>query len=117
MIDGRQGPGQFGLLSYVAGFYLVAIAFLLPHPGRVEGRSFFEIARSSPWDRWGDWPAAWCSVKIILLSLGVFLLLHACGTLLTAVTRKTFGNLAMFLSAASTLGIWAGLYYLVKAVF
>jgi hypothetical protein len=112
-----EKPTSHTLSLYAIGFYLVALVILLPHPGRADGISFLEVARSSPWRHWGDWPAAWCSLKIILLSLGVFFVLHSCGTVLVAWTQKPLGTFLMILTLAPVLGFWAGLYYLVKAVF
>ena len=47
------------------------IGLVAPYPGRQEGRSLFEVARDSSWRNLGDWPAAWCSIKLILLALGI----------------------------------------------
>jgi hypothetical protein len=105
------------LLLYFTGFFFLTIVFLSPHAGYLDGESFISIARSSPWERWGDWPAAWCSLKVIFLSMGVFLVLRALGGLLRLSAGKTPGNVVLTLTGAPIAGFWIGLYYLIKAVF
>lgn len=117
MLSNAQKTQRKILLYYFAGFYFLTIGFLSPHAGYLDGESFFNIARSSPWERWGDWPAAWCSLKVIFLSLGVFLVLWALGALLELSRRKTPGKIILTLTSAPIAGIWLGLYYLIKAVF
>jgi hypothetical protein len=104
------------LLLYATGFYLLAVAFLAPHAGYVQGQTFFQVARDSPWDRWWDWAAAWCSVKIILLSLGLSAVMAALGMMLKILRRESLGNVALLFSAGSAMGFWLGTYYLVKAL-
>ena len=104
------------LFMYATGVYLLTIVVLSPHAHSWEGGSFFKVAHESPWDRWWDWAAAWCSVKIILLSLGVLLLVRALGTWLKILDRELVGNAILRLSAAPCLGLALGSYYLVKAL-
>lgn len=117
MLSNEKATQSKILLCYFAGFYFLTIVFLSPDAGNLNGESFFSIARSSPWERWGDWPAAWCSLKVIFLSLGVFLVLRALGGLLRLSARKTSGNVVLTLTGAPIAGFWLGLYYLIKAVF
>jgi hypothetical protein len=111
----RQPQSQTVSL-YAMGFYLLAIVFLSPHAGCWEGMSFFKVAQLSPWDRWWDWAAAWCSLKIILLSLGIFSLIIAIGMLLKAFRRESLAKGILLLCAAPILGFWLGVYYLFKAL-
>jgi hypothetical protein len=104
------------LFLYVIGFCLLAIVWLSPHAGCWEGKSFFNVAQASPWDRWWDWPAAWCSLKIILLSVGTFSFLVACRLLLKMWNQETLGKVLLGLIAVPSLGFWLGVYYLVKAL-
>src|SRR5260370_32260089 len=104
------------LLLYVVGVYLFAVVFLSPHAGYWEGRSFFKVAQASPWDRWWDWAAAWCSMKIILLSMGVFSVIAAFGMLLKILNRESLAKAILFLNAVPALGFWLGVYYLLKAL-
>jgi hypothetical protein len=117
MLSNEQESQRKILLLYFAGFFFLTIVFLSPHAGYLDGVSFFSIARSSPWERWGDWPAAWCSLKVIFLSLGVFLVLSALGSLFKLSARKTPAKVVLTLISAPVAGFWLGLYYLIKAVF
>lgn len=108
--------GRQVLLLYAIGFYLLAVAFLAPHAGDVDGSSFFMIAMGSPWDRWWDWAAAWCSVKIILLSLGLASLMAALGMMLKISRLESLGNAILWCSFGPAMGFWLGAYYLVKAL-
>jgi hypothetical protein len=85
-----------GLLLYAIGLCLLIVVFLSPHAVYGEGRSFFKVAGASPWNRWWDWAAVWCSVKIILLSLGVFSLLAAFETLLKILHRESLAKAILF---------------------
>jgi hypothetical protein len=118
---GRSEPESFYarrvLLLYATGIYLQAVVFLSPHSGYLEGRSFVQVALASSWDQWWDWPAAWCSVKIILFGLGLGLLIAALGLMLKLVKRDAVGNALLCLSSLCALGFWLGSYYLVKALF
>ncbi len=128
MLLRKDGPRQSGrdwlnwsarrvFVLYAVGVYLLAIALLSPHAGSWEGHSFVQIARESPWERWWDWAAAWCSVKIMLMSLGMSSLIGAAGILLKLSRRRLFSAIAFFLGATSSLGFLLGVYYLVKALF
>ena len=105
-----------GLLLYAIGLWLLVIVFLSPHAGSGEGRLFFKVAEASPWDEWWDWAAAWCSVKIILLSLGVWSLIAAFETLLKVSNRESLAKAILYLSALPSIGLGLGIYYLVKAL-
>lgn len=74
------------------------------------------MAQASPWDRWWDWAAAWCSVKIILLSLGIISLIAALGILLKSLNQEFWAKAILVLSAVPGLGVGLGAYYLVKAL-
>ncbi len=114
--DQKGGRSRKGLLLYAIGLYLLLVVFLSPHAGYGEGKSFFKVAEASPWDWWWDWAAVWCSLKIILLSLGVFSLIAAFETLLKVLNRESLAKAILFLRAVPGLGFGLGLYYLVKAL-
>jgi hypothetical protein len=105
------------LLWFFGGFCFLTIVFLSPHPGYLNGESFFTVARSSPWEKWGDWAAAWCSLKVILFSVGVFLVLFALGESLRLCAKKTLCSIVLTMTAAPIAGVWIGLFYFIKAVF
>ena len=96
---------------------MLAIVFLTPHGGPLEGRSFYQVALASNWHAWGDWAAAWCSVKIILLCLGVALLLLWMALLLLVFERTSLSFFLLCCAVAPGLGMLAGFYFLVRALF
>jgi len=112
----REAQGKT-LACYFAGFCFLTIAFLAPDAGNLNGRSFFIIVSSSPWETWGDWAAAWCSLKVIFLSLGVFLVLRALESLFSSFTRKSTARILLTLIGAPIAGFGLGVYYLIKSVF
>ena len=107
---------QTALFLYALGFCLLAIVVLAPDAGHVAGRSFFKVAEASPWDRWWDWAAAWCSVKIILLSLGAGSLLSALAILLKLLHRHSLAHAVFMLAAVFFSAFCMGAFFLVKAV-
>ena len=102
---------------YATGVYLLALAILLPHAGHNDGKTFLEIAVASPWTRWWDWPAVWCSLKLILLMIGAVLLMSACGMALQMFHRRWAARVFFALAGLSAFGCWGGAYLLLKAVF
>ena len=107
---------QTALLFYAIGFWLLVLVFLAPDAGYVAGKSFFDVAEASPWDRWWDWAAAWCSVKVILLSAGAGSVLAAMSVLLTLLHRESLARAVLLLMVAPLAGVCAGVFFLVKAV-
>ena|SRR5215469_6921650 len=98
------------------GVFLLLVVFFVPDAGRIGHRSFFAVARSSAWGQLFDWAAAWCSAKIILLSLGVFLVLDAFLSLMIR-TENQIACLLLFILAILPvlLGLF-GFYELAKAL-
>jgi len=104
-------------LLCLIGLWLVAVVFLLPNGGKVAGKSFLEGALATNWRNWGDWPAVWCSLKMILLSLGVFAIFISVGIFLMVFERINLARLILLSTVAPGLGFLIGLFYLVKALF
>jgi len=98
------------------GVVLLAFTYLTPHAGHSDGISFLAVARATAWQNWYDWPAAWCSVKIILLSLGVFFLIFWVTAMFGLSLPKMMERLLVLLMTVPCLGVLAGMYLLVKAV-
>lgn len=99
------------------GLFLLGVVFLTPYNGFTTGRSFFTIAQNSQWFRPGDWIAAWCSLKIMLLSAsGICLVLCVEETLLF-MRRIAIANLLILTLLFPLTGLVMGFYYLVKAIF
>lgn len=96
---------------------LLAIVLLAPDAGHRLHRSFFVVAYQCTWGQWFNWQAAWCSIKIIFLSLAILLFLEAFAHLLL---RRNYEVLGLVLITAGIVpGILAmfGTYELAKAVF
>lgn len=106
---------QIGFFSLV-GFCLLGVAYLTPNATDQAGWEFFRTAKMSTWRHLYDWPAAWCSLKIVVFSLGLFLVIDAMGTLLALIRLKTLALSVFFMHALPGVGILAGGYYLLKAL-
>jgi hypothetical protein len=98
------------------GAGLLLVGFATPYAGQQEGKSFFAQARDSSWHTLGDWPAAWCSIKLILVALGIACLIDCLARLTMIYRRETFSWILSFLNLGPGLGLLFGIYYLVKAV-
>ena len=98
------------------GVVLLLVVFLVPDAGQLDHRSFFAVARSSAWSQLFDWAAAWCSVKIILLSFSVLLVLDAFLSLMIRSEHQIACVLLFILAIVpAALGLF-GFYELAKAV-
>ncbi len=116
MSRGRQHiSGQVsGLL--LAGICLFGIVFVAPDAGNQHVGSFFKIAMSSSWHRLFDLAAAWCSLKIILFGIGLFLVIESLGTILARLKRIHLASFVFTMQIVSCLGLLIGGYYLIKAL-
>jgi hypothetical protein len=103
-----------GLL--LAGICLFGIAFFTPDAGQPHVGSFFKIAMSSSWHRLFDLAAVWCSLKIILFSIGLFLVIESLGTILARLKSTRLASLVFTMQSVSCLGLLIGGYYFVKAL-
>jgi hypothetical protein len=101
----------------LAGICLLSIAIFAPDGGQTHVGSFFKIATASSWHRFFDLNAAWCSVKIILLSIGLFLVIDSLGTILARLNYRHWAARIFTLQVVSCLGLLIGGYYFVKALF
>ena len=102
--------------NVMAGVFLLAIVFLIPDAGHAVGKSFFKIAFDSSWRNLGDWAAAWCSLKILLLSGGVVFFIRALGDWMEALEKEALATVASFAIVLPFLGLPFGLYELLKAL-
>lgn len=100
----------------VLGVLLLGLIFLIPDAGQLEHRSFFSVAQHSHWAKWFEWPAAWCSAKIIVLSLSALFILEASLTVAMRAKFRTVGTVLMLLCIPALLLGSFGLYELAKAV-
>ena len=110
----REICRQATLLT-LAGLGLATIAFFAPDAGNHPG-AFFNVAMQTTWRNLLDFPAAWCSVKIILFSLGLFLLIESVGTFLSVWKFKSIALSVFFLQVLPCFGLLFGGFYLVKSL-
>ncbi len=100
----------------VLAAFLLAVVFLTPDASRASGVSLFHEAQQTAWDKFADWDCAWCSLKIILLAMGAFMLGHICFTCVAHwITHKANWFILPLLLVAGG-AFWFGLFYLFKAV-
>jgi hypothetical protein len=102
------------LLSLV-GLGLFGFALLAPSIGEHQG-SYFSTAMHCTWRGLWEFPAAWSSLRIILLSAGLFLLIESTGTILAAKKFKSLVLPVFLMQAVPCLGLLFGGYYLVKSL-
>jgi hypothetical protein len=98
------------------GFFLLAIVFLVPDAGNPVGKSFFRVAFESSWRSPGDFAAAWCSLKILLLSAGVIMLTDSLSKVMEAFRKEALAVTASFAALLPFLGLPLGFYELIKAL-
>ena len=99
------------------GIALIILVAIVPNfDGHLAGNSFYKIAVSSSWRKPLNLPAAWCSFKLMLLCLGLFLVIESVGTALAVWKRKTAALLVYWLHLVPSLGLLIGGYFLMKAL-
>jgi hypothetical protein len=108
---------KHGSILLLAGGSLVCLAFLSPNaPGASPDSSFFKVAISAHWGKFMDLTAAWCSLKIIIFCLGMFLVIESIGTILSLLRRTKTAMMIYCLHLIPCLGILIGSYCLIKAL-
>ena len=108
-------PHRYGLL--LAGISWISPALFTPDAaGDQAVGSFFKTATSASWGKLWERTAAWCSFKIILFSLGLFLVVEVLGTALLVLKHKKFAWLVYALHIVPCLGVMIGSYCLIKAL-
>ena len=115
MYQTKEIAGQIGF-CFTISFCLLAFVSLTPNGGHESGATFFQVARDSTWARPLDWPAAWCSIKIIALCVSCFLALDATGTLLILQQRRVLARLCFYSNFLPCVLFLAGSYYLIQAL-
>lgn len=107
------GRIQFSIL---VGLWIVGFVCLTPDAGDRHVLAVLHVARHSPWSQPLDWPAAWCSVKILLACVACFLILDSLGTLLIKLKRHTLAHCCFYSIVLPCLGFFVAGYYLLKAL-
>jgi hypothetical protein len=99
----------------LVGTGLLGIALFAPDAGQHFG-AFFKIAATSSWRRPLEGAPAWCSLKIILLSIGLMLVVESLGTILVRLKHNQMGMAVFSTHVVSLLVFFIGEYYLFKAL-
>lgn len=108
---------KFGSVLLLAGIVMIGLVLVTPDAaGSRAAGSFFTTATSSSWGTLTDLTAAWCSFKIILLSVGVFLVVDVLGTTLLVLKHKRLAWMVYTLHLGPCAGVFVGCYCLIKAV-
>ena len=100
---------------FLAGMILSGIAIFAPDAGAGPG-AFFNLAMQTTWQRLFEMEAAWCSLKIILLGLGLALILNGFGLTFASPKRKPLAVAVLIGQAALLCGSLAGGFFFVKAL-
>ena len=96
---------------------LLAVVLLVPHPGWADGQSFFAVALHASWSRPLDMAAAWCAFKIILLSGALICACNCVSKLFEAIQQDSMAVAAVYVGMVPFMGLFAGSYFLLKALF
>ena len=113
----RDKNFTLGSILFVTGISLISLAIFTPNAaGHQATGSFFKIAASAQWGKLFDQTAAWCSFKIILLSLGLFLVIDVLGTILLVLKHKKLAWMVYAGHIAPCVGVLIGTYCLIKAL-
>lgn len=102
--------------ALLLGSCVVAFVYFSPDAGHQAHKSFFTIAYEAHWSWHSNWAAVWCSVKIILLGIGGFLIVDAFGNLAIRMKKETLGLGVFCLGMAPVWLCVFGSYELVKTV-
>ena len=107
---------SFGTLLLLFGICLAGFAWFAPDATGQPG-AFFKAAVWARWLPLFKLGIAWCSLKIILLSVGLFLIIESVASLLARSGRRQSARLVYGLHILSCAGVLLGGYCLVKALF
>jgi len=103
-------------LALMISLGIFGIVFFAPNGGHQPSWAFFHIARATSWHRFFDWEPAWCSLKILMLCVALFLGLDSFGTLLIRYRRNSLAQLFFWSILLPCLGCFIGVYYFLKAL-
>ena len=100
----------------MAGLALLVLAFFAPDSSHHHDGSFFKLAINTNWRHVLDLPAAWCSLKIIFLSVGLFLICEAVGTKFARRQQREFAVAVYCLEILPAACFALGVFLLVKSL-
>jgi hypothetical protein len=101
---------------FIIGIGLMGFAIGTPDPEHHHGLGFIQGARETIYTHPLDWEAAWCSLKIILFSLGLGLLIESVGAFFMRMEYTLLGFFVHLMHILPALGLLAGGYYLIKSL-
>jgi len=108
---------KFTSILLLAGISLISLVLLAPNAaGDPAQGCFITIAVAHSWGKVLDPTAAWCSLKLILFSLGLFLVIETLGTILWALQRRNCAWVIYALHIVPCIGVVLGGYCLLKAL-
>ena len=105
---------KVGLLSLI-GLGLIGVVIFSPNANPYHG-AFFQGALETTWSQGLDLPAVWSSLKIIIFSVGLFLLIESTGTVLAVLKFRSIAIPIFFLQVIPFLGLLGGAYCLLKSL-
>ena len=97
------------------GLGLMCIVFFSPNAKPGDG-AFFQAAFQTSWGHFLNLPAVWSSIKIILFSVGLFLIIESTGTTLAVLKYPSLAVPVYFLQIIPCLGLLCGIYCLIKSL-
>ncbi len=107
---------SFGAILLLFGICLAGFAWFAPDATGRPG-AFFKAAVLSTWLPLFKFGLAWCGLKIILFSVGLFLAIESVASLLVRCGRRQPARLVYGLHILSCAGVLLGGFCLVKALF
>jgi hypothetical protein len=103
-------------MSLMWGVWIFAFVFFAPNGGHQPSSAFFQVARATTWPRLFEWSGAWCSLKIVMFCVALYLIQDSMGTLLIRYKHKSLAKLVFFSIVVPALGLFIGIYYFIKAL-
>ena len=100
---------------FLIGIGLAGIGFFAPDAGGHAG-AFFSIAMSSPWLKLFDLGPAWCSVKIILFGVGLFLIFDSLAIVFGRAKMKGLALALFCLEGAAFMLSLGGFFFFAKSL-
>ena len=114
VINARKRFHDVGIL-FLLGIGFWGVAFFAPDAGHRIG-AFFILAAKTTWGVPLEMQPAWCSLKIILFSLGLLFLLDAAGAGLARLGCRRLAFAAFSLEALNACVFLAGGFFFIKAL-
>ena len=103
----------FGLM----GISLIILTCFTHNTKQGDAGSFFKNVLPHPWGKFFDQTSAWDSLKIMLLSVGLFLVIGSLASILSVTNHKKIARLIYWMQLVPGFGLLLGGYCLVKALF